>query len=142
LLSSNGVFLDSSGIHARCERVPTKFCYACEPVVPVLLLATFLLTFGLLAAAILAAAIKVVCLRGGASAYEVLVRGGALGVLTAVVAFVALGQAGVDLDRRFLGDLLHNGVASVLIGALTGITFVAMRARSSAALTRAQADSR
>ena len=116
-------------------------CYACGPVVP-LLLATFLLTFGLLTATILAAAIKVVCLRGRANAYEVLVRGGALGVLTTLVAFVALAEAGVDLDSRFFGDLLQNGVASVFVGALTGIAFVALRARGSSVLTRAQVDSR
>ena len=111
-------------------------------MLPLLLLATVLLTVGLLLAAIVAAAFKVVCLPRTANAYETLVRGGALGVLTALGAFTALGQAGVDLDGHVFGDLLQNGVASVLSGALAGTTLAAWRARGSAMRTRAQLDSK
>jgi len=98
-----------------------------------LILASFLLTFGLLLTAVLAAAIKISCLPKRARAYELVVRGGALGVLIALVAFAALGQAGIDLDSCFLGDLLQNGVALVSIGALTGTILAALCTRVSPA---------
>lgn len=101
-----------------------------------LLIATVLLTVGLLAAAAIAAAIKVTCFPKSTNAYEALVRGGAFGVLLATSVFVALGEAGVDLDGRLFGDALQNGVAWVVMGALGGTIVVGLRARKSSALRR------
>ena len=105
-------------------------------------LASFLLTFGLLFAAIVAAAIKIVCFPKRANTFQPLVRGGAIGVLTAVAALAALGQAGVDLEGRLFGDLLQNAAALVSIGALVCTTRAALRERTLIMLTGAQSGSR
>jgi hypothetical protein len=98
----------------------------------VLLLSSFLLTFGLLVVAILAAAVRFLYLPRKPNAYEALARSGTFAVVIAVGGFVVLVQLGVDLDRHFFGDLLQNGVILVLIGALTGTMFGAFRLRRAA----------
>lgn len=103
---------------------------------PLLLIAIVLLTLGLLAAAAIAGAIKVVCFPRRANAYEALVRGGAFGALLATAVFVALGEAGIDLDGRLFGDALQNGAACVSLGALGGTIVVGLRARVATTLPR------
>ena len=107
-----------------------------------MLLATFLLTFGLLLAAILAAAIKLVFLPKRVNAFEPLVRGGAVGALIAVGAFAVLVRVGEDLESGFFGDLLQNGAALVSIGALAGTVLATLRTRASPPLARAQLGSK
>jgi len=118
------------------EDAPPWLCYACCTMRPVLLIATVLLTFGLLAAVAIAAAIKVVCFAGRASVYEALLQGAACGVFFATAIFVVVGAAGVDLDGRLFGDALRNGAAWVSLGALVGTSAASVRARRSTALRR------
>lgn len=110
-------------------------CYA-RKVPPLLLIASVLLAFGLLAAAAFATGIKIACFPRRANAFEALVPGGAFGALIATATFVVLGEAGVDLDGRLFGDALQNGAAWVVMGALAGTIVVGLRARDATALRR------